>query len=157
MVGHAMKHVAAFTNSIPQSLVCNVWFDKTTKKRNEIDEPNSDNEEVDRGIPNNTAMGFQITSSSKTRKRKRDYTQEEEKLLRNVKISYNNTLYSKAGLHRQTRKARNARMEPIQRWLREHPHSPYPTPTESRELGAASGLSERQVKVSLSNLRARMH
>jgi hypothetical protein len=111
MVGHAMKHVAAFTNSIPQSLVCNVWFDKTTKKRNEIDEPNSDNEEVDRRIPKNTAMGFQITSSSKTRKRKRDYTQEEEKLLRNIKISYNNTLYSKAELHRQTRKARNARME----------------------------------------------
>jgi hypothetical protein len=101
-------------------------------------------------------MGFQITSSSKTRKRKRDYTQEEEKLLRNVKISYNNTLYSKAELHRQTRKARNARMEPIQRWIREHLHSPYPTPTERRELGVASGLSEHQVKVSLSNLRARM-
>jgi hypothetical protein len=43
----------------------------------------------------------------------------------------------------------------VKDWYLAHSTSPYPSPDEVQELAMSSGLTERQVKICLSNLRAR--
>ena len=49
----------------------------------------------------------------------------------------------------------HSRMDPVKRWLHDHPFDRYPTPEEKADLAAAAGLSSLQLGRRLTNLRNR--
>jgi len=49
----------------------------------------------------------------------------------------------------------HSRMDPVKRWLHDHPFDRYPTPEEKADLAAAAGLSSLQLRRRLTNLRKR--